>query len=249
MAALLVTPRAPCWAAHLAPPPRRVPRRYRALPQPLLPSSTFRQLDTKAEPTEQQQLLRAIVLSLPQPNLLNLHALCELLGLVVSCVAHNRMSAHALSLVFAPTISRAEQTNDGLADEMAEVSAAAGAISVLITARAECFPALPSRMHVSDATAVEVQDMEAGTAAADEAEAAESSDGRSSYSYREELEHCMTWWYSDAGTQTGPVSPSELAALLAGGKLRLSSWVFESGTADWQELSAVLDRLPPVHSL
>ena len=57
------------------------------------------------------------------------------------------------------------------------------------------------------------------------------------------------WWYSNAGQQVGPVSGGELAALLAAGQVSLGTWVFEAGTADWQELSHAVERLPRLSTL
>ena len=57
------------------------------------------------------------------------------------------------------------------------------------------------------------------------------------------------WWYSDAGEQVGPVTAGRLAALLNHGELTLSTWVFEGGSSDWQELAQVQTRLPAVSTI
>ena len=95
---------------------------YRRLPSPLIPPSTYGSLITiggqgsggsdaavaTPSPATSEQLagLSALVRSLPQPNLISLHALLDFLRIVAEHEANNRMSAANLALVFAPTIAR-----------------------------------------------------------------------------------------------------------------------------------------------
>ena len=51
------------------------------------------------------------------------------------------------------------------------------------------------------------------------------------------------------GDVSGQSTAGGLAAMLASGEVTLSAWVFESGTADWQELSQAQARLPTVSTI
>ena len=57
------------------------------------------------------------------------------------------------------------------------------------------------------------------------------------------------WWYSACGEQVGPVTGAQLAAMLTSGEVSMSTWVFEDGTADWQELGRAQERLPRLSTL
>ena len=61
--------------------------------------------------------------------------------------------------------------------------------------------------------------------------------------------HAPEWWYSSGGEQRGPVTAGALASLLASGEVSLSTWVYQAGTSDWQELSRAQARLPTVSAI
>ena len=93
---------------------------YRRLPAPLLPAdshATFVACGAEGAggwagggageaAINQLSTLRAMLRAMPQPSLVNLHALIEVLAAVASHEDTNRMSAGNLALIFAPTICR-----------------------------------------------------------------------------------------------------------------------------------------------
>ena len=232
----------------------------RRLPSPLVPTAAYKRLvalgqqsqahaadgGDAAPPQALLDDLSALTRSLPQPNLLTLHALVELLELVASRASLNRMSPSNLALVFAPTLCRGSEGAASMADggmELAvEIPAAAQAIAVLISHRVQCFPALQSPFGAGSggdsgraSTATEYEPVAAQGAVG----AGGSAGGNSS----------TMWWYSACGEQVGPVTGAQLAAMLTSGEVSMSTWVFEDGTADWQELGRAQERLPRLSTL
>ena len=211
---------------------------------------------------EQCEALLAVTSSLPAPNLRSLHALVELLEHVSLAEAHNRMSASNLALVWSPTLGRtdspAAEANGGL-QIAADITSAAHAIATLIRHRSVCFPPLTTlgaAVDVSGDGAWAATASVVTTSAAHGAPAVPASDEPDAnasppFSRRASSEAACaaTWWYSADGAQVGPVTGGELAALLSRGQVSLTTWVFEAGTADWQELSQAQARLPQLATL
>ena len=208
--------------------------------------------------------LPPLIRSLPQPNLFTLNALVELLEAVASKQELTLMGPSNLALVFAPTICRSEGglNSGGLGGELAvEIPSAAHVLAELITHRADCFPpGLPSVTAVAPPLWKLWLEAEAPAASAptppppppppppEEEEEEEAPPPR--LTRRESAANEVpNWWYSASGEQVGPVTSGALAALLANGEVSLSTWVFEGGTADWQELSVARQRLPRVATL
>jgi hypothetical protein len=162
----------------------------------------------------------------------------------------NRMSAANLALVFAPTVGRTDAglgrgSSENVAAELAiEIPAASFVLAAVITHRAECFPPLAATAEgalAGDAPLSPLESADSGRLGAG-SEAPSSSRQPSM-----DEEEAPNWWYSIDGEQAGPVSAARLAAMLASGEVSTSTWVFEGGTADWQELSQVAHtRLPSV---
>jgi len=213
---------------------------YRRLPTPLLPVASHAVFVTCGSEgaggagisMRHMSTLSEVLRAMPQPSLVNLHALVEVLGAVAAHEGTNRMSASNLALIFAPTICRSGPTgalspSASASSELADVGAAAAALSILIIKRDECFPTLPSLLEVGGPADVSMSSRRSSAAAG----------GGGS------------WWYSDGGQQVGPVGGGELSALLASGRVSLNTWVFEAGTADWQELSTAAERLPQLSTL
>ena len=142
-----------------------------------------------------------------------------------------------------------------------EIPSAAHVLAELITHRADCFPpGLPSVTAVAPPLWKLWLEAEAPAASAptppppppppppEEEEEEEAPPPR--LTRRESAANEVpNWWYSASGEQVGPVTSGALAALLANGEVSLSTWVFEGGTADWQELSVARERLPRVATL
>ena len=234
----------------------------RRLPQPLVPAAVYRALVqlgqqvAAAAPAARgaglapplEAALPALMRSLPQPNLLSLHALLELLEAVARREATNKMGAANLALVFAPTICRSEgalsaPAAGGGLELAVEIPAVSRVLAELITHRASCFPPLPALASpaATDATAA------GGGAAAAQPSSAGATDARERRSSASA--DPPNWWYSAGGEQKGPVSGARLAAMLAGGEISLSTWVFEGGSSDWQELSQAQARLPQISTV
>ena len=236
----------------------------RRLPAPLIPPTTHRALVALGQqvtepvaanaplPAALAAALPTLIRSLPMSNLRTLHGLVELLEAVVARELVNRMSPMNLALVLTPTVCRTEES----AGEQltVEIPAVANILAAIISHRAECFPPLPSVTLPANAaepgggggafgTAAGLAEASAGVASA---LAAPSSTAAPAMRRKSSASEPANWWYSAGGTQCGPVTGGRLAALLANGELSLSSWVFEGGTSDWQELSQVQFRLPAV---
>lgn len=271
----------------------------RQLPEPLVPPAAYRALVALGQqamstpspardagtatgsppplPPALASGLPSCVRALPQPQMLLLHALVELLEAVAAHQACNRMSAANLALVFAPTLCRAEgatlapPTAESGGRELAvEIPAAAQALAALIHHRATCFPPLPS--VASEAAAIAELGGGIGRATRDgngaaasaaggtavgstplAAPARGSEDAASDNSRRQHrasmADDPPRWWYSQGGEQRGPVSGAQLAAMLSSGELSFSTWVFEAGSSDWQELRDAQARLPAVSTV
>jgi hypothetical protein len=213
----------------------------RRLPSPLVPSSVFNglvALGTEAMSAANGSAQEAALIdgiaslltpSLPQPNLLTLHALVELLEAVASRGATNRMGATNLAVIFAPSIGRSEGLQRATSMEVAavEIPAAARVLTAMISERSRVFPPLPSILALSPPPDL----TDHATAGGTDTDAGDTA----------------RWWYSAAsGEQLGPVTGARLAAMLATGEVSMATWVFESGMEDWQELSKAQARLPTV---
>ena len=149
------------------------------------------------------------------------------------------MTSHNVALVFAPSLLRPPASGNDpadLANELAQITPAARLITTLIQHRDEVFASLS--VGAGSAGLARVAD----AATASTGEVAGGGDGGGAGPESQ-------WWYSQAGEQKGPVSAAELAALLASGVLKMTSWVFEGNTADWQELSKVKYRLPRLSTI
>ena len=256
----------------------------RRLPSPLIPPAAYRALVNLGQQSMQaaqgggargrggalppalESSLPSLVRSLPQPNLLTLHALVELLEAVIARESINRMSASNLALVFAPTVCRAEAATAASLAESAglelavEIPAAAHVLAELITHRADCFPAIQSVVTPASGTAAAAVgsgggggnnpfDVSDGGGESGGGDGGGGSNPWAEASRRKSKADPPNWWYSASGEQVGPVTGGRLAALLANGELSLSTWVFEGGSSDWQELSQVQNRLPVVHTI
>ena len=68
--------------------------------------------------------------------------------------------------------------------------------------------------------------------------------GAAAAAAEEEEEGGGAWWYLLHAEQVGPVGAVELLAQLRGGALTPTTYVYEEGTAEWVELSEVVERLP-----
>lgn len=237
----------------------------RRLPAPLIPSGSYRRIVALGQQGgDLRDGLSALMQSMPQPNLLTLHALFELLEMVTHHAASNRMSASNLSLVFAPTLCRSDApaaTAEGAGVELAvEIPAAATAIASLISRRAECFPYIESMAVSADAgyrmsgvdmarvSTIGSSHAESGSGCYESADVTDAAPSAASAGAAPDS-GAATWWYSAGGAQVGPVTAGKLAAMLASGEVSLSTWVFESGTADWQELSQAKARLPAISQI
>ena len=242
----------------------------RRLPSPLIPPAAYRALVNLGQqslqgggargragalPPALESSLPSLVRSLPQPNLLTLHALVELLEAVIARESINRMSASNLALVFAPTICRAEAATAASLAESAglelavEIPSAAHVLAELIAHRADCFPAIQSVVTPPSGTAAAAVSSGGGGGSNPFDVSDGGVGGGGEASRRKSKADPPNWWYSASGEQVGPVTGGRLAALLANGELNLTTWVFEGGSSDWQELSQVQNRLPVVHAV
>ena len=217
----------------------------RKLPISLVPDPVYKELVAIGQKAQAEgggapsaatiAALAALLPKLPQPNLLTLHALMEVLEAVAQHESSNRMSATNLALVFAPTLkthSSATSAEAAGLELAVEIPAAAQAISALIKHRAQCFPAHLTSTSSADGGSdavqppVEVSDLRLNAPAADAPQ------------------NTTSWWYSAAGEQKGPVSGPAMTAMLSSGEVNQDTWVFESGMDDWKQLSAVMSMLP-----
>src|SRR6476659_4486846 len=54
----------------------------------------------------------------------------------------------------------------------------------------------------------------------------------------------MMWYYAAEGRQAGPISQTELAALVQQGQVTMESLVWREGMANWQPLRDVRSSIP-----